>query len=232
MRKLKIYLKFFWPVLLLVVIAVLGMIYLPSKLDDFQTGLFSAGLGAAVSIAAVEGIKKITERKRKKRVAALLKLVTVTYLQNQCLNFKENSKLYKDMGSVEHALAFLLLVKNYDKVSVSFDKNWFQLVYSSDFIDSIDADSQLNAIGHAISEILIFNKTITWCSLNASRLLDREARTELNQEDAEHFILQARNIRDHIDVSIEKLEKYTKELDDELAKIFTQTGVTYEEIER
>jgi hypothetical protein len=212
------------------------MLYLPESLNTFQTGLLSTALGVGISIAAAEGIKKLVEHRRMKKTAGLLKLVTIPYLENQCSNFKENSKLYKDMGEFEHAMAFLLLVQNYDKVSIAFDKQWFQIVYSADFIDTINADSQLNALGHAISEILIFNKTITWHSINANRLLVREARMRAEgtfvKEDVAHLILQARKVRDDIDDCIEKLQKYTNELDQELQKLFSQTGVLYEEIER
>lgn len=236
MRKMRLYLRIFWPLLALVVVSILLIIYLPKNPDSFQIGILSTALGVGISLAGAEGIKKITEHKRMKRAAALLKLVTIQYLENQCLNFKENSKLYKDMGDFEHARAFLLLVQNYDKVSSTFDKNWFQLVYSSHFIDVVDADSQINAIGHAISEVLIFNKTITWHSLGASRLLARERRMTatgaFNEGDVAHFILQARKIRDDVDECIEKLDKYTRKLDEELGKIFEKTGIKYEEIER
>jgi hypothetical protein len=236
MRKMRVYAKFFWPLLALVGISLLCYIYLPQSLNSFQTGLLSTALGVGISIAGAEGIKKLTEYKRMKKVAGLLKLVTIQYLENQCLNFKENSKLYKDMGDFEHARAFLLLVKNYDKVSSAFDKQWFQLIYSAHFIDIVDADSQLNAIGHAISEVLIFNKTITWHSLNASRLLAREERMRADEtfdkDDVAHFILQARRVRDDIDECIEKLDKYTHELNGELNRIFVKTGVSYEEFQR
>lgn len=236
MRKVRVYLRIFWPLLVLVVVSILLVIYLPKNLDSFQIGILSTALGVGISLAGAEGIKKIAEHKRMKKAAALLKLVTIQYLENQCLNFKENSKLYKDMGDFEHARAFLMLVQNYDKVSSTFDKNWFQLVYSSHFIDVVDADSQINAIGHAISEVLIFNKTITWHSLGASRLLARErlmtAVGAFNEEDVTHFILQARKIRDDVDECIEKLDKYTHKLDEELGKIFEKTGIKYEEIER
>ena len=230
------YLKFMGPLLVLIVISILCMVYLPDGLNTFQVGLVSTALGVGISIAGAEGIKQRTQHIRMKKTAGLLKLVTIQYLENQCLNFKENSKLYKDMTDFEHARDFLLLVQNYDKVSSTFDKNWFQLVYSADFIDIIDADSQLNAIGHTISEVLIFNKTITWHSLGASRLLARETRMSsegtFNKDDVAHFVLQARKIRDDMDDCIEKLEKYTHELNEELSKIFTRTGVGYEEIPR
>lgn len=140
------------------------------------------------------------------------------------------------MVDFEHARAFLLLVQNYDKVSAAFDKNWFQLVYSTDFIDIVNKDSQLNAIGHAVSEVLTFNKTITWQSLNASRLLALETRLQSqggpSKDDMVYILMQARVIRDSIDDCVEKLDKYTTELNNEIERIFEATGVTYEEIKR
>lgn len=236
MRKAKLYLKFFWPLLGLAVISLLFIRYLPKNLDSFQVGLLSAALGIGISVAGAEGIKQLAEHKRRKKTTALLKMITIPYLQNQSLNFKENSKLYKDMGDLEHAKAFLLLVTNYHRISASFDKNWFQLIYSADFIDTVDSDSRMNAIGHAVSEVLIFNKTITWHSLNASRLLDLLRRLEdkeaIDKHEALYIVTQARAIRDSVDDCIEKLVKFTDELDRELDAVLAQTGVVYEQIER
>jgi uncharacterized membrane protein len=236
MRKAKLYFKLFLPLIALLLVSVCCALFLPSNLDSFKTNLIATALGVAITISFAEALKQLAEHKRRKKTAGLLKMVTIPYLQNQCLNFKENSKLYKDMGDWEHAKAFLLLVTNYHRISADFDKNWFQLIYSTDFIDTIDSDSQMNAIGHAVSEVLIFNKTITWHSLNASRLLDLlrrlEADGKITKEDVVHMVAQARAIRDSVDESIEKLVKFTDELNRELDAIFAKTGVGYEEIER
>lgn len=236
MRKVKLYLKLFLPLIALLLVSVGCALLLPSNLDSFKTNLVATALGVAITISFAEALRQLAEHKRRKKTAGLLKMVTIPYLQNQCLNFKENSKLYKDMGDWEHAKAFLLLVINYHRISADFDKNWFQLIYSTDFIDTIDSDNQMNAIGHAVSEVLIFNKTITWHSLNASRLLDLlrrlEADGKITKEDVVHMVAQARAIRDSVDESIEKLVKFTDELNRELDAIFAKTGVGYEEIER
>jgi hypothetical protein len=140
------------------------------------------------------------------------------------------------MSDLEHVKAFLLLVKNYHRLSASFDKSWFQLVYSTDFIDTVDNDAHLNAIGHAISEVLIFNKTLTWHSLNASRLLELLGRLEnekqLDNEDVVYFVGQARRIRDDIDTTLEILQKFAGELNRELEALFVKTGITYEKVKR
>ena len=236
MRKAKLYLRLFSPLVALVIISVACALLLPASLDNFKTSLIATALGIGITISFAEALKQLAEHKRRKKTAGLLKMVTIPYLQNRCLNFKENSKLYKDMGDWEHAKAFLLLVTNYHRISADFDKNWFQLVYSTDFIDTINSDSRLNAIGHAVSEVLIFNKTIAWHSLNASRLLDLlkclEESGEITKEDVVHMIAQARAIRDSVDECIEKLVKFTDELNRKLDTIFTKTGVQYEEIER
>lgn len=236
MRKTKLYLKLFFPLISLVIVSVACMLLLPASLDGFKTNLIATALGVGITISFAEALRQLTEHKRRKKTAGLLKMVTIPYLQNQCSNFKENSKLYKDMGDWEHAKAFLLLVTNYHRVSADFDKNWFRLVYSTDFIDIVDSDAQMNAIGHAVSEVLIFNKTITWHSLNASRLLNLlnrvEASGNIGNDDIVHMVAQARAIRDNVDESIEKLIKFTDELNRELDVIFSKTGVIYEEIER
>ena len=236
MRKIKLYLRLFWPLLILILVSVGCGLFLPKTLDNFVTALVATALGIGITVSCAEGIKRLGEHKRRKKTAGLLKLVTIPYLENQCLNFKENSKLYKDMGELEHARAFLLLVTNYHRISASFDKNWFQLIYSTDFIDTIDSDSRMNAIGHAVSEVLIFTKTITWHSLGASRLLDLLRRLEdtkmLTKDDVLLVVSQARAIRDSVDESIEKLVKFTDELNREIDDLFAKTGVSYEKIER
>lgn len=236
MRKVKLYLKLFAPFIGLVLASTLCVVFLPNDLDNFKGSLIATALGVGITIAFAEALRQLAEHKRRKKTAGLLKLVTIPYLQNQCSNFKENSKLYKDMGDIEHVKAFLLLVKNYHRLSASFDKSWFQLVYSTDFIDTVDNDAHLNAIGHAISEVLIFNKTLTWHSLNASRLLDLlgrfESENQLDKDNILYLVGQARRIRDDVDETIEKLQKFTDELNRELDALFTKTGVLYEEIER
>jgi hypothetical protein len=217
-------------------VSIICAILLPDNLDNFKSSLVATALGIGITISFAEALKQLAEHKRRKKTAGLLKMITIPYLENQCTNFKENSKLYKDMGDLEHVKAFLLLVKNYHRLSASFDKSWFQLVYSADFIDTVDNDAHLNAIGHAISEVLIFNKTLTWHSLNASRLLDLlgrlEADKQLDKQDVLYFVGQARIIRDNVDDTVETLQKFTDELNREILAIFAKTGVEYEEIKR
>jgi len=229
MRKLKLYTKLFLPF-------TLCGFFLPSNLDNFKSSLVATALGIGLTISFAEALRQLGDHKRRKKTAGLLKLITIPYLENQCLNFKENSKLYKDMGELEHARAFLLIVENYHRISADFDKQWLQLIYSPSFIDTIDADERFNAIGHAVAEVLIFTKTITAHSLSASRLLDlikrSEAEKTMNADRALMIITQARAIRDSIDESVEKLVKYTDELDREINALLTKTGATYELIER
>jgi hypothetical protein len=231
MRRVRVYLRFFWPSLLLILIAIASWFYLPDSLNNFEVGLVSSALGIGISISVAEGIKKRSEHRRIKKTLGLLKLITVPYLKNQSENFKENLKLYQDMFLLPHVQAFLLLVMNFDKVSSTFDKNWFQMVYSTDFIDAINSDSQLNSIALTISEVLIFTKTLTWQSLNAKRLMAVDV-NKFSQGELEHYIGEARKIRDDLNDVTQKLEKYTDKLDDEIVALLFDTGVKYEEFER
>lgn len=231
MRKVKLCLKCFWPSLLLFAIAAVLWFYLPDSLGSFKVGLLSSALGIGISISIAEGIKKILEHKRIKKTLGFLKLITIPYLQNQSENFAEMLKQYNDMNSLPHAQAFLLLVVNFDAVSNTFDKNWLQLVYSLDFIDALHSDSQVNSIARTVSEVLIFTKTLTWHSVNAKRLMAVDV-SKFDSAELEHYVGEARKIRDDLNETNRKLEKYTDKLNDEIETLFSQTGVKYEEFDR
>ena len=171
MRKIGIYLKYFWIPITLIIISVIGWFYILDTLGNFKVGLIASILGVGISIFTAESFKQINEYKRVKKTLGFLKLITIPYLKNQSENLTETMKLYQDICSITQAQSFLALVSNFDGVSLSFDKSWLQLIYSQDFIDAIKSDDQFNKLSNAVLEIQLFTKQLTAQSVNAKHLL-------------------------------------------------------------
>lgn len=231
MRKIKIYLKYFWIPITLIVISVICWFYILDTLGNFKVGLIASILGVGISIFTAESFKKISEYKRVKKTLGFLKLITIPYLKNQSENFTETIKLYQDICSMAQAQSFLALVSNFDAVSLSFDKSWLQLIYSQDFIDAIDSDDQFNKLSNAILEIQLFTKQLTAQSVNAKHLLINDF-TKFGEKETESFLSRAKQIRNDLNDSVQKLGKYTDKLNEEIDRFFSKSGVKHEEFER
>jgi len=231
MRKIKIYLKYFWIPITLIVISVICWFYILDTLGNFKVGLIASILGVGISIFTAESFKKISEYKRVKKTLGFLKLITIPYLKNQSENFTETIRLYQDICSIAQAQSFLALVSNFDAVSLSFDKSWLQLIYSQDFIDAIDSDDQFNKLSNAILEIQLFTKQLTAQSVNAKHLLMNDF-TKFGEKETDSFLSRAKQIRNDLNDSVQKLGKYTDKLNEEIDRFFSKSGVNHEEFER
>lgn len=231
MREIELYLKFFWPPLFLIIVAVASWFYIPESINNFQSGLVASILGIGISIFIAESFKRLNEHKRVKKTLGFLKLITIPYLKNQSANLLETIKFYQDICSIQCARAFLALIASLDSVSISFDKSWLQLVYSQDFIDAISSDDQFNKISNTILEILLFTKVLTAQSINARHLLVNDL-TKLSEEETKFFLSRTKQIRNDLNEGVQKLQKYTDKLNDEVEKFFVQNVVKYEEVER
>lgn len=231
MRKIKLYSKFFQLPLLLTIIAVICWFYIPVGVSGFQSGLVASILGVGISIFAAESYKKLNEHKRVKKTLGFLKLIIIPYLKNQSENLTETIKLFQDICYTTQAQAFLILVANFDSVSLSFDKSWLQLIYSQDFIDAISSEDQFNKISNTIFEILLFTKMLTTQSVNAKHLLANDL-TKLSDEETKYFLTRTKQIRNDLNESAQKLQKYTEKLNEEIERFCSQNAVKYEEFER
>ncbi|MEI8270896.1 MAG: hypothetical protein WCG45_06035 [bacterium] len=200
-------------------------------LGNFKVGLIASILGVGISIFTAESFKKISEYKRVKKTLGFLKLITIPYLKNQSENFTETIRLYQDICSIAQAQSFLALVSNFDAVSLSFDKSWLQLIYSQDFIDAIDSDDQFNKLSNAILEIQLFTKQLTAQSVNAKHLLMNDF-TKFGEKETDSFLSRAKQIRNDLNDSVQKLGKYTDKLNEEIDRFFSKSGVNHEEFER
>ena len=230
MRKAKLYLRFFWPSLLLIATAVVCWVYLSDSLGNFKVGLISSALGIGISISIAEGIKKIAEHKRIKKTMGFLKLVTVPYLKNQAENLRETLQQYQDICSVTQAQSLLILASNFDSVSLTFDKSWLGLVYSQDSIEAIN-DNQFNKTANIILELLLFTKMLTAQSINAKHLLANDV-SKFGENETAVFLEKTRQLRDSLNDGVSKLEKYADKLNDELDIFFVENGAKYEEFDR
>ncbi len=231
MRKAITYLKYFLVPIILIIISIICWFYISDNLGNFKTGLIASALGVGISIFTAESFKKINEHKRIKKTFGFLKLITIEYLKNQSENFSDTIKEYKDICSIAHAQRFLVLVSNFDSVSLSFDKSWLQLIYAQDFIDAINSDDHLNKLSRAILEVQLFIKQLAAQSVNAKHLLMNDF-TQFNEKDTEYFLSRTKQIRSALDDSAIKLKKYTDQLNEEIDHFFAKTGVKHEEFER
>lgn len=231
MRKFITYLKFFWTPILLLVIAIFCWFYVPDTISNFKVGLLGTALGIAISLFAAESFKKVTEHKRVKKTFGFLKLVTIPYLKNQAENFSASMQIYRDMCSTEQALSFLAMGAHFNRIADNFDKSWLQLVYSQDFIDAIGSDGHFNKMANAILEVLLFVKQVTAQSINAQTLLLNDAST-LSDAQKTEFLNRAKKIRDDLEQSAQKLQKYVDNLDEEIVGFLSKNGASYSEFER
>jgi hypothetical protein len=67
MRKIKIYLKYFWIPITLIVASIICWFYILDTLDNFKVGLIASILGVGISIFTAESFKKINEYKKVKK---------------------------------------------------------------------------------------------------------------------------------------------------------------------
>ena len=230
-RKIKVYIKFFWLLLLLIIAAVVGWFYIPDNLSDFKSTLIGTLLGVGITLAAAESFKKLAEYKRVKKTFGLLKLITIPYLKNQAENLEATIKQYNDICSIEQAVSFFAQCAHLDKLAVNFDKSWLQLVYSQDFLDAVSNDEHFNKMANAIFEVLLFLKQLSAQSANAQINLQNNF-SKLSDEQREEFIKRAKKIRDDLQDNIGKLSKYTEKLDEEITRFLNITGVKYTEFDR
>lgn len=215
----------------MIIVSIIGWFYIPYNLGNFRLGLISSILGVGISIFTAESFKKINEYKRLKKTLGLLKLIAIPYLKNQAENLAETIKLYQDICSIPQAQSFLALVSNFDSISLNFDKSWLQLIYSQEFIDAINSDDHFNKLSNAILEIQLFTKQLTAQSVNAKHLLMNDF-TKFGEKETGFFLSRAKQIRNDLNDSARKLEKYTDKLNEEIDRFFSKTGAKYEEFER
>lgn len=231
MRKIKIYLKFFWLPLLLAIVAVIGWFYIPDDFSAFKSTLFGTFLGVGLTIATAEGFKSLTEHKRVKKTFGLLKLIAVPYIKNQAENLQETAKQYNDMCSIEQAASLFVHCAHLDRVAINFDKSWLQLIYSQDFLDSVKNDEHFNKIANAIFEVLLFLKQLSAQSINAQINLQNNL-SGLSEEQKTQLIERARKMRDELIDNAAKLLTYSGKLDEEIMRFLNTSGVNYSEFER
>lgn len=232
MRKVKLYLKFFWPALALAVIGSLCWVFLKDAQDNFRMSLIGSGIGIGISIAVAEGFKKRDAHLRMKKTMGFLKLVAVPYLQNQADNLKETMKQYQDIDSLEKAYSLVKIASKFDSISNDFDKSWLSLIYSQDSIEAIN-DGEFNKIAHTIFELILFTKKLTAASVNANKFLTFDYDIlKANENATAALITEARGLRDDLNEAAAMLEKYTDKFNDELERFFERNGVGYEEFDR
>lgn len=231
MRKAKIYLRFFWLLLLLSVVGIFLWFYISDDLSNFKSTLIGAFLGISISLAVAESFKRLTEHRRVKKTFGMLELITIPYLKNQSQNLQETVSQYQDICSIDQAVSFLAICAHLDRVATNFDKSWLQLVYSQEFLDAINNDEHFNKISHAIFEVLLFTKQLSAQSVNAQSLLLNNI-SHLTDTQKTDLINRAKSIRNALADSAEKLQKYTEKLKEEIRGFLNKTGASYSEFER
>lgn len=231
MRKMETYLRFFWLPLFLMAIAIVSWFYIPDDFGTFKSSLFGTLLGVGISLATAESFKRLTEYKRVKKTFGLLKLITIPYLKNQAENLQATIKQYSDICSIEQAASLFVHCAHLDRVAVSFDKSWLQLVYSQDFLDAINNDEHFNKIANAIFEVLLFFKQLSAQSINAQINLQNNL-ASLSKDQQNDFIERAKKIRNDLMDNADKLSKYTNRLDEEIVRFLNMTGVKHSEFNR
>lgn len=231
MRKIEVYLKYFLAPIILIIISIIFWFYIPGTLSNFKVSFIASVLGVGISIFTAESFKQINEYKRVKKTFGFLKLITIPYLKNQSENIADTMKLYQDICSITQAQSFLALVSNFDAVSLSFDKSWLQLIYSQDFIDAMRSDDQFSKLSNAVLEIQLFTKQLTAQSVNAKHLLMNDF-TKFGEKETDIFLSRAKQIRNDLNISAQKLEKYTDKLNEEIDRFFSNSGVKHEEFDR
>jgi hypothetical protein len=224
-------LKLFTVPLCLIAISVACWFFIPKNVTTFKAGLVASILGVGISISAAESYRRQTHHKRLKRTFGFLKLTTVPYLLNQAENLSATLSQYDDIDSIQKAQAFAILVSNFDTIGAAFDKSWLQLVYSQDFVDAIRTDSQHYKISHAVSEVLIFTKTLAAESVIAKNLLVGDAQ-HFTSAQQQAYVTQVEQMRDDLKEAVGKLEQYTKELEEEVDTFLGRNGAQYEESDR
>ncbi len=115
---------------------------------------------------------------------------------------------------------------------LSSDKNWTQLIYSREFLDSPIKDVHLNTISHAILEQLLFIKKIISQSNNSRNLLPNNTDIHLTNEEIQFVVSRAKEIRDDLFNTSIGLLKYIENMDREVLKFLQDNGVNYSEVER
>ena len=231
MRKVKVYLRFFWLPLLLSAVGIFLWFYISNGLSNFKGTLIGAFLGISISLAVAESFKRLTEHRRVKKTFGLLELIAIPYLKNQSENLRETVGQYQDICSIEQAVSFLAICAHLDKVAINFDKSWLQLVYSQEFLDAIKNDEHFNKISHAIFEVLLFTKQLSAQSVNAQSLLLNDI-SHLTDTQKSDLINRTKNIRNALNDSAEKLQKYTDRLKEEIRNFLNEVGSVYSEFER
>lgn len=231
MKKIKLYLKTFYLPILLLIIAIILWFNVPKDYHSFKTALIASVLGVGIAIFTAESYKRLNEHKKIKRTFGFLSLITIPYLKNQYENILETMNIYQDICSIHKAQAFLILVSNFNSISLDFDKSWLQLIYSQGFVDSIKSDEQFSKISNAIFEILLFTKLLTAQSINAKHLISNDL-SNLSQQEMEILLQKTQRIRNDLNDNTQKLKKYTNKLEEEIESFFSKNAVQREEFER
>lgn len=207
------------------------------EISTFRIQLVATFLGVGVSIAAVVGNEHRKQRSRRNKTFGLLRLVVVPYLDKQHRDFSMTMKNVMDICEYHQAIAFLELSSHFDKLGENYDVNWFQLIYSQEFLDFIKKDSYFNKIANVISEVLLFKNHLVSNSLKAKHLLIginniAKYNQPLDLSGRKVIVKRTKDIRNQLISCNDKFKKYLEKLKDELDKFLEENGIRYEEFER
>ena len=234
MRVARTYLRLFLVPEILLVVSVLAWFYTPDSVSAAQGGLIGTVLGVGLSVSFVQSTKSLSDHKRRKKTFGLLKLITIPYLENRAKNSIETMKTYNDIDSLEKAVEFLAMSSHFDVMAQSFDKDWLQLIYSQEFLDTFNSkklEPHFHEIAKTVQETLLTIDQLTAQSVNAKVNLMNDF-SKMNDEHKKEFIKRARQIRDDVMDNAQKLQKCTNELDREIMVHLRENGVGYSEYER
>ncbi len=231
MKKIIIYLKFFWVAILLFILSIICWYYLPENYNNFKGNLIASILGVGIAIFTAEGFKNINDHRRIKKNFGFLRLIVIPYLKNQTQNFIDTANGFQDICNKVQAVNFIAVISSINEMSNTFDKSWLQLIFSQDFIDAIKTDEHFNKISHTILELLLFISSTTTLSANAKTLMLNNV-VQLDEEATKMFITKAREFRSALTKSAQDLQKYVNLLDQEMELFFRENNVIYQEFER
>lgn len=239
MRKVNFYLLIFKESLFVILVGILFLFLIkgfPNQFDsneiNYLIQIIATFVGVALSIFIAKGFEKIQQRKRIKKTFAILKLVTIKYLDSQVFSMKQTLDRFNDICSVEKAEAFIRLASSFSEIATTFDTTWFSLILTQDFLDTVEDDTQINSIAHSILEVNLYIKQLGFQSANAEQLKIVPPIYRLESDYPSFVIMTARKIRKEMYEQAQKLEKYTILLDREIMYLLNKTGVKYEEFER
>lgn len=235
MRKAKFYLDIYkWPIILAFVAVsiffdfnvVLNFQIIP---DDFKQSYLvqtiATLLGVFIAFQLTESNKKVEQRKRAKKSLGILKLTVVEYLENHIKDIQTTLSIHNDICDKESANKFLVMVSNLDIFALTIHKDWFQIIHSQDFLDTIDHDNRFNNVSALTSEMVLHIRQLAVSSTNASSLLEGDF-------DEEKYMSRAKQIRNDLQMNLYTLSKCLAIFDTEVMNFLESTGAKYSEVKK